>query len=359
VTVVQGDVRLADWCTLNVGGLARWFREAHSESDVLDALAWADDRRAAVLVLGGGSNVVISDAGFDGLVIRIAIKGIHKRNVDGAAAFEVGSGEEWDPFVAMTVKDNCAGLECLAGIPGLVGGTPVQNVGAYGQDVSATIRTVRVIDRAARTARTMENAECRFAYRTSRFKHDDAGRFIVTGVEFVLATNGAPTITYADVIKYFADAGEATPSLQQVREAIIEIRSRKGMVIRDGNPANNSVGSFFVNPVISRTHFATVGDAPHYPLGDDRVKVPAAWLIEKAGFGKGYVAGPAGISPFQAQGIINRGGATAADIVRLAMEIKRAVWDKFGIALVPEPVFVGFEGNSAVRWLLDPSPQSN
>lgn len=354
---VQSDIRLADWCTLNVGGPARWFRQATTESEVLELLQWADERKAQVLILGGGSNVVIADSGFDGLVVRIGIGGISQRESGSKVIFEIGSGEDWDPFVEMTVDQHCAGLECLSGIPGLLGGTPVQNVGAYGQDVSATIRTVCVIDRATRAIRTLSNAECGFGYRTSRFKHDDAGRFVVTRVEFALEQNGAPTITYADVVKYFESRGGAAPSLHDVRHAILEIRSRKGMVIEEGNPANKSVGSFFVNPVVSRTQFDRIGNAPHYLVGQELVKVPAAWLIEQAGFPKGYVAGRVGISPFQAQGLINRGGAAAADIVALAADIKRAVWEMFGIALVPEPVFIGFGSDSAVRWLLDSSPE--
>ena len=355
--MIQRDVCLAEWCTLNVGGPARWFREARGEQDVIDALRWAVERETPVLVLGGGSNVVISDEGFAGLVLKIAIAGVNAVELGANVRFAVGSGEEWDPFVAHTIEENCAGLECLSGIPGLVGGTPVQNVGAYGQDVSATIRSVRVIDREAQRVTTFSNADCGFGYRTSRFKHADAGRFIVTGVEFMLSRGGAPTVTYADVIKYF-EGHSGQPSLQNVRDAILEIRSRKGMVIKEGNPANQSCGSFFVNPIITRTHFARLGDGPHYPVGEDHVKVPAAWLIEQAGFKKGHIAGRVGISPFQAQGLINRGGATAAEVVRLAVDIKRAVWDKFGIALVPEPVFVGFEHDSAVLWLLEPAPSA-
>jgi UDP-N-acetylmuramate dehydrogenase len=353
----RSDVALADWCTMAVGGPAEWFVRAHSESAVLDALAWADARRAPVLVLGGGSNVVIADRGFGGVVVQIAIAGVRAHEQGAAMVFSAGSGEPWDPFVAETVRQNCAGLECLSGIPGLVGGTPVQNVGAYGQEVSATIQSVRVIDRPTRQVRTMSAAACGFAYRSSRFKHADAGRFIVTQVEFALRPNGRATVGYADVVKYFADRQCHNPSLDEVREAIIEIRSRKGMVIRPGNPANRSCGSFFVNPVISRAHFGAIGGAPHYPAGDDRVKVPAAWLIEQAGFGRGYVQGAVGISPFQAQGLINRGGASAADVVGLAIAIKRAVWKRFAIALVPEPVFVGFDDNPDVSWLLDPAPQ--
>jgi UDP-N-acetylmuramate dehydrogenase len=357
---LQTGVDLKQWCTLGVGGPARWFLQADSEADVIAALARAAADHTPVLILGGGSNVVIADRGFDGLVVQIAIRGVEARGSDDDMVFSAGAGEAWDPFVARTVGANCAGLECLSGIPGLVGGTPVQNVGAYGQEVSQTIRSVRVIDRERRQAVTLAAEECGFGYRTSRFKHADAGRFVVTGVEFALRRGGAPTVGYADVVKYFE--GQPSPSLEDVRAAIIEIRARKGMVIREGNPANKSCGSFFVNPVVSREHYerirgsaAAQGDSvPHYPAGDDRVKVPAAWLIEHAGFSKGYTHGAVGISPFQAQGLINRGGAQAVDVVALAVAIKRGVVGAFGVALVPEPVFVGFEDSPDAQWLLNP-----
>jgi UDP-N-acetylmuramate dehydrogenase len=350
---VQTDVPLLAWCTLEVGGPARWFTRARSEDQLIDALAWAETRGLPVLVLGGGSNVVIADAGFQGLVIQVAIEGVARLDEPARVLYRVGAGEPWDPFVARTVADHCGGLECLSGIPGLVGGTPVQNVGAYGQDVSGTIRSVRVLNRQTRRVETLTNEQCGFGYRTSRFKHADADRFIVTEVEFALWPNAAPTITYADVVKFFAQSAEQ-PTLADVRNAIIDIRSRKGMVIRDGNPANRSCGSFFVNPVVTRARLAAIGAAPHYVVDDSRVKIPAAWLIEQAGFGRGYGDGPVGISPFQAQGLINRGGATAADVVGLAIAVKRAVQDRFGIALVPEPVFVGFRDDRDIRRLLYP-----
>ena len=233
MTDLQEHVPLAHWCTLDVGGPARWFVRATSERAIVEALDWAAAHKVAVLVLGGGSNVVIADEGFPGLVLQIAITGIDAKEEGSTTFFDVGSGEPWDAFVARTVDAGCAGLECLSGIPGLVGGTPVQNVGAYGQEVSSTIRSVRVIDIASRRQITIDPQECGFGYRTSRFKHDDAGRFIVTAVEYGLAQNGAPTIAYADVLTYFADRGESHASLNEVRAAIIEIRSRKGMVIRE------------------------------------------------------------------------------------------------------------------------------
>jgi UDP-N-acetylmuramate dehydrogenase len=357
VIELEADVPLAAWCTLEVGGPARWFVRAGTEDQILDALAWADAQRLPVLILGGGSNVVIADDGFPGVVVQIAVTGIELQHDTTTVLFTVGAGEPWDPLVARTVEEDCAGLECLSGIPGLVGGTPVQNVGAYGQEVSSTIQAVRAIDRRTRQVRTFTPGECAFGYRTSRFRHADAGRFIVTQVRFALAPGGAPTVAYADVIGYFAERGTEKPSLRDVRDAVLDIRSRKGMVIRDDNPARRSCGSFFVNPVIPRALFERLGDAPHYPVDAAHVKVPAAWLIEQAGFARGYTQGRVGISPFQAQGLINRGGATAAAVIDLARAIKRAVWERFHIALVPEPVLVGFHDDPAVAWLLDPAPR--
>lgn len=361
---IQSNVPLSRWCTLGVGGNARWFCHAPDDTGITDALTWADQRSLAVHVLGGGSNIVIADEGFDGLVVHVDIRGVTSYPHDGRVVYSAGAGEPWDPFVAATVADGCAGLECLSGIPGQVGGTPVQNVGAYGQDVSGTITSVHVVDRHTGLHTALSAKESRFGYRASRFKREDFNRFIVTRVEFALAQNAAPTISYADLIAYFDQAGAAAPSLAEVREAILRIRRRKGMVIEEGNPANRSVGSFFVNPVLSRAHFdrveARAGSAgatvPHYAIGPDSVKVPAAWLIERAGFAKGVSRGAVGVSPFQAQAIVNHGGARAADILSLAADIKRVVWQKFDVAIVPEPVFVGFPLTADLQWLLDPHP---
>jgi UDP-N-acetylmuramate dehydrogenase len=354
----QSDVGLAPLCTLGVGGPARHYLKATSESDICAALKWADIHSIPVYVLGGGSNVVISDDGVAGLVIHVAIPGIEQTMGDATSSFRMGAGEAWDPVVKLTVDANCSGLECLSGIPGLVGGTPVQNVGAYGQDVSSTITSVHTVDRASHRIVAFSNAECAFGYRTSRFKHADSNRFIVTAVEFNLARDGEPTVAYADVVTYLANAGIGHATVYDVRDAVLAIRRRKGMVIEPGNIANRSCGSFFVNPVISRAALRhaqrTLGldDVPHYDVGAETVKVPAAWLIEQAGFPKGTRRGAVGISPLQAQAIINFGNARAADVVALASEIKRAVWAMFGISIVPEPVFVGFPPSPEVRFLL-------
>jgi UDP-N-acetylmuramate dehydrogenase len=355
----EPNVRLADWCTLGVGGPARWFWRAGAEASLQAALAWAQAQGLAVHVLGGGSNIVVADDGFDGLVVFVDIRGVTVDDRDPArVTVRAGAGEPWDPLVAATVVRGLAGLECLSGIPGQVGGTPIQNVGAYGQDVSATIGRVDCIDRVTHQTLALSNADCGFGYRSSRFKRDDRDRFIVTHVEFVLAP-GAPALRYADVVDHFARAGETAPTLSQVREAILAIRRAKGMVIEPGNPAARSVGSFFVNPVITLRHFERLSarhtDLPNYLVGADAVKVPAAWLIEHAGFSKGTRRGSVGISPLQAQAIVNHGAARAQDVVDLAASVKAAVRETFGVALVPEPIFVGFRPSAALRGLFDPA----
>jgi UDP-N-acetylmuramate dehydrogenase len=353
----DANVRLAAHCTLGVGGAARWFWRAESPGSLRDALAWASERQVPVHVLGGGSNVVFADEGFDGLVVAVALRGVRfEPQGDGSCVVDAAAGEPWDELVESTVARGLAGLECLSGIPGLVGGTPVQNVGAYGQDVAAVIAHVEAIDRLSLDPVVLTNEQCRFAYRTSRFKREDRDRFVVTAVRLVLRP-GPPTLAYADVASYFAERHVDAPSLAEARQAIVAIRRRKGMVIEAGNAANQSVGSFFVNPVIARSHFeglrARHEAIPHYPAGEDRVKVPAAWLIERAGFVRGTRRGRVGISPLQAQAILNLGGASAADVLALAVEIKTAVRRAFAIAIVPEPVFVGFPPASALRHLQD------
>ena len=356
---VQTDVALAEWCTLGIGGPARWFQRATDESALQAALAWARDRNVRVHVLGGGSNVVFADEGFDGLVLQVDVRGLEQQSIGHRRVWVVGAGEPWDEFVAMMVDEGAAGLECLSGIPGLVGGTPVQNVGAYGQDVSGVIRAVHAIDRSTNATVALDTRSCAFGYRTSRFKRE--GGFIVSRVEFALRHGDPPTITYADVVSHFERLGPAKPTLKDVREVVLAIRRRKGMVIEPSNAANRSVGSFFVNPVITREHFARIeaGDTsiPHYPMGASQVKVPAAWLIERAGFPRGFSRGGIGVSPFQAQAIINQGGASAADVIALATDIKRAVWNTFSISLVPEPVFVGFPPSPELRWLIESPSQ--
>ena len=354
----RSDVPLAPLSTMGVGGPARWFVAAHTESDIMQAITWASGRGVPIHVLGGGSNVVIADDGIDGLVIHVVISGLERRAEGERVVFAAGAGEPWDPVVAASVAADCSGLECLSGIPGCVGGTPVQNVGAYGQDVSMTITDVHVVDRQTASSRRLTNRECGFGYRSSRFKREDCDRFIVSRVEYSLVVGAPPAIAYADVVEYMQRAGLAAPTLSDARDAVLAIRRRKGMVIEPGNTANRSCGSFFVNPVVSRDDLRRVQNAtagqrvPHYEVDPASVKIPAAWLIEQAGFRKGTARGPVGISPFQAQAIINRGQARADDVLALACAVKRAVWNMFGISIVPEPVFLGFAPTRDLRFLL-------
>lgn len=344
---LQPDVGLAPLTTLGIGGPARWFTRASSVDDVAAAHQWAGAHGVELFVLGGGSNVVIADKGFNGLVVQIDVRGVEFTRDGDATVVRVGAGEVWDPLVAAVVGRGLAGLECLSGIPGSVGGTPVQNVGAYGQEVSETIARVTAFDRRLRQLVTMATADCRFAYRMSRFKREDAGRFVVCDVAFRLRP-GHATTTYLDVRRHFEHHGIVSPTVADVRSAVLQIRRQKGMVIEPGDPDTRSVGSFFMNPVVPTDVHRRLaaqfpdGHPPGFTLAGGSVKIPAAWLIEHAGFVKGFGSGRAGLSTKHPLAIVNRGGATARDVLALAVQIKRGVMDRFAIRLQPEPVFVGF-----------------
>jgi len=342
------NVSLAPFTTLGVGGPARWFARAASVEDLVAASRWRD---APLFVLGGGSNLVVSDEGFDGVVVLIAIQGIVTTAAGPDTRVSAGAGESWDGFVSFAVKHGLAGIECLSGIPGTVGGTPIQNVGAYGQEVASIIEWVDAVDRETGAAVRLSGADCAFGYRTSRFKRDDAGRFMICNVTFRLQPGAAATMTYPDLAAYFSGQESVSPDVRAVREAVLAIRRRKGMVVDAGDPDTRSVGSFFMNPVVDRSVFEQIAAAPGYPMQNDTVKIPAAWLIEHSGFGRGYVDGAVGLSTKHPLAIVNRGGATARDVVRLACRIKRTVLDRFGIGLRPEPVFVGFIDDADIEFL--------
>lgn len=336
-------VELAPYTTFGVGGTARWFAEATSEDDVAAGVEFALQRGLRLFVLGGGSNLLVSDEGFPGLVLRIALRGITR--IPGAGLFSAAAGEDWDAFVAQTVAANCSGIECLSGIPGTVGGAPVQNVGAYGQEVSQTIAGVRVFDREKLRWASLSNADCRFAYRRSIFNSTSRERYIVGRVEYALREDGAPTLAYEDLRNCFADR---MPTLQETRSAVRAIRARKGMLAGAGDSDSQSAGSFFKNPVTPRAALARVATVlgieedqiPRYPAPDGEVKLSAAWLLEQAGFHKSYCLGRAGISSRHALALVNRGGAKASDLVALRDKIVEAVESRFGIRLEPEPVWV-------------------
>jgi UDP-N-acetylmuramate dehydrogenase len=349
------DVALAPLTTLGVGGPARWFVRATTVEQCAAAVKWSGDGHVPLFVLGGGSNLVVADGGFDGLVLQVALAGLDFRAQPDATTLRVGAGEPWDDVVGAAVTRGLAGLECLSGIPGTTGGTPIQNVGAYGQDVSRSITAVTVLDRTTGTVTVLAGADCGFGYRTSRFKGADAGRFIVCDVTFMLTT-GAPTLAYPDVLTELERRAIAAPTVAEVRDAVLSIRRRKGMVIDAADPDTRSVGSFFMNPVVDGDHRARLmaqgdGRLPAYDLPGGQLKIPAAWLIEQSGFARGYYAGGAGISTKHPLALVNRGGATARDVLALAVRIKRQVADRFGIWLRPEPAFVGFGDDPDVAFL--------
>jgi UDP-N-acetylmuramate dehydrogenase len=351
----RDNVPLAPLTTLGIGGPARWLARATRVEHVRGASGWHDAHDAPLFVLGGGSNLVVADEGFDGLVLHIAIQGVTAALRGEQMIVAAGAGESWDSLVDFAVKRDLAGIECLSGIPGTVGGTPVQNVGAYGQEVATVIESVYAFDRVAHGTVSLKAAECGFAYRMSRFKQEDAGRFVICQVVFRLRPGGAPTVNYRDITDYFAQRGVEAPDIRAVRDAVLDIRRRKGMVIDAGDPDTRSVGSFFMNPIVDEAVFEKIGEregaAPHYMMDNGSVKIPAAWLIERSGFPRGHVDGPVGLSTKHPLAIINRGGATARDVIRLAQRIKRAVLDRFGIALRPEPIFVGFNDDPDVDYL--------
>ena len=342
------NVPLGPLTTIRVGGPSRWYAEVQTEEDLRTAIHWAGECRVPIFILGGGSNLVISDSGWPGLTLRIALHGIERCPWENRELFHVAAGEDWDSLVAQAVAANCAGMECLSGIPGTVGGTPIQNVGAYGQDVSETIVGVRALELATGEYRTFNKGDCGFAYRMSRFNTVDRGKFIVTLVSFALTRNGEPKIEYADLKKYFA--GKDTASLSDVRNAVRDIRRQKAMLIVEGDEDCHSAGSFFKNPVVDAATYERIAEQaankglvpPRYPAGDGRVKLAAAWLVEQSGFTKGFTSGRVGISRRHALAIVNRGGATAGEIVALKDQIQQRVRDSFGVELAPEPVFVGF-----------------
>lgn len=346
---MRENIRLADYTTLKIGGAARFFVQAETERQVVEAFDFAEKNEFDIFVLGGGSNVLIADEGFDGLVLQIAIKGISDFREIGDNIFVTAqAGEDWDEFVKFCVEKNLAGVECLSGIPGFIGGTPVQNVGAYGQEVSETITNVRVFDRKSREILELTNADCRFAYRTSLFNTTERNRFIVLAVTYALKKNGEPKIVYKDLLQFFEGK---KPSLPKTREAVLAIRRAKSMIIEKHDPNAKSAGSFFKNPVISRADFAEIAEtaqnlgleyAPFFTVDENTVKIPAAWLIEKSGFEKGYIKGRAGLSTRHTLALINRGNATAKEILALKDAIQTAVESKFRVNLEPEPVFVGF-----------------
>ncbi|UTI65261.1 UDP-N-acetylmuramate dehydrogenase [Paraconexibacter antarcticus] len=346
---------LAPHTTLRLGGPAAREVTVTDENALVHAVAEADDAGEPLLLLGGGSNVVIADEGFPGLVVLIRTTGIERVEGGGKVVLTVAAGEDWDGFVARVVADGLAGVEALSGIPGSVGATPIQNVGAYGQDVAETIVRVRAYDRHERAVVALDAADCGFGYRHSRFK-DEPGRFVVLDVSFALDRGGlSRPLRYVELTRALdVPIGGAAP-LADVRAAVLRLRAAKGMVLDAADHDTWSAGSFFTNPILDPEDFAALDarvleqlgpDArlPRYPEPDGRLKTSAAWLIERAGFAKGHPGrGPATISAKHTLALTNRGDATTADLVALAREVAAGVRAAYGVALVPEPVFVGHD----------------
>lgn len=356
---------LAELTTMRVGGPATQLVTADNVEAIIDAVRAADEAAEPLLVLSGGSNLVVADGGFEGTVVRIASRGVQIESASACAGatLRVAAGEPWDNVVAQAVEQGWSGIEALSGIPGAAGATPVQNVGAYGQEVAQTIAQVRTWDRAQDRVRTFAAADCRFSYRTSRFKSEQLGvagavpggpRYVVLEVVFQLAlsTYGQP-IGYADLARQLGvSIGDRVP-LPTAREGVLAQRRLRGMVLDDADHDTWSCGSFFTNPVLDRADFAALADrasrrlgpgqAPPSFQGDgNRVKTSAAWLIERAGFGKGFgMPGPAALSTKHSLAVTNRGRATCADVIALAQVVRAGVQDAFGVRLVNEPVLVG------------------
>ncbi len=357
---LQQQVPLAPFTTFGIGGPARWFASVETARQLAAACAWAREQQLPVFVLGGGSNVLIADTGFPGLVLRIALRGITEEAGEHTRLFHVAAGEDWDALVSRSVASGCAGIECLAGIPGTVGGSPVQNIGAYGQEVAQTIASVQCFDRATGVCLTFSSAECGFAYRASRFNTPpDQGRYIVTEVAFALRPAGAPHLEYADLKHHFASRGEAAPTLAETAEAVRTIRRAKGMVIEgatlaDRDPDTRSAGSFFKNPVVSVETFQAITAAvapapvPSYPAPGNRRKLPAAWLMEQSGFHKGFALGGAALSSRHPLALTNRSGhASAAEVLALRDRVVAGVRQRFDILLEPEPVLIGSQPSAS------------
>lgn len=332
------EVPLSDFTTLGVGGPARFFCTLDSEQDLEPAL----DIALPTLILGGGSNLLVADAGFRGIVVHMAVRGIAFDTDRDDVIISAKAGENWDSLVALCVEKNLSGIENLSGIPGYVGATPIQNVGAYGQEVGTTIESVRAWDRVENRIATLGKSDCEFGYRTSVFNSRLRDRYIILEVAYRLKSDGSPNLKYRDLAYYFKEP----PSLEEVRTAVLNIRRSKAMVIDPNDPDSRSAGSFFKNPIVSKSQLEKVRsvarrEVPSFPAGNQH-KVPAAWLIEQAGFSRGYIKGRAGISSKHSLAIINRGGASASEIRDLAKEMQKAVQALFEIELEPEPVMVGF-----------------
>ncbi|UCH29457.1 MAG: UDP-N-acetylmuramate dehydrogenase [Myxococcales bacterium] len=339
---IQRDVPLAPLTTLGLGGPAKYFVPAKSEGSLIDALRWAADEHLPVAILGGGSNIIVPDDGYGGLVVHMQIRDL--AFLEGGR-IHAGAGVPWEDVVEGAVFRGWAGLECLTGIPGSTGATPIQNVGAYGQEVAEVIQRVRVARRDTLDFEELDPTDCGFGYRDSSFKREP-DRFVVTAVDFLLRPDGAPTIRYAELTNHVTSGA----TLVDVRRAVLDLRRRKSMVLDPDDPNRRSAGSFFLNPIVSAEQAyelveralddglaSSASDVPRHPAGEGRVKLAAGWLIEKAGIAKGTRRGAVGVSTNHALALVHHGGGTTTELLAFATEIRRCVEDRFGVRLEREP----------------------
>lgn len=358
--ILREHVPLAPLTTLGLGGPARWFTACESLEDLREALRTARSRRWTAVIIGGGSNLIVPDEGFGGLVIAMNLRGVTVTQEGGYILVRAAAGEPWDKFVTSVVDQGWGGLECLSGIPGLVGATPIQNVGAYGQEVAETIAAVEVLNRETLECRLLAPDACAFGYRKSAFKSGDLQHLIVIGVTFRLRPNAPPVARYPELQRFIESSSSGRPlpagteGLRAVREAVLHLRRRKSMVVDPADPHTRSVGSFFTNPILTAGEYRTANALwkksgsseaiPSFPAGREadgpgveRLKVPAAWLVEHAGFVRGYREGGVGISANHALALVNYGGTTKA-LLTLAGKIQITVKEKFQVTLEREPV---------------------
>lgn len=351
---IKENYPLKSLTTFGVGGPARYLVEVMSEEDLVKAISFSHAHQLSILIIGRGSNLLINDDGFNGLVVLNKIKGMESRSEDNHVFLTVYSGDDWDGFVKYCVQNNLQGIENMSGIPGTVGASPVQNIGAYGQNADSVITEVRAMDVQSGKPHAFKASECGFGYRKSIFNTNAYGRYIITAVTFRLTLNGLPDISYRDLRNYFPDIkGVALPD---VREAVLDIRDKKGLLLMDGREGFKCAGSFFKNPVISPADIDLVKDEVEqsgncenwtWQMPSGEVKVSAACLMQCAGFGRGYRSGNVGISPKHALCLINYGDATASEVFNFSETIRQKVQDKFGILLVPEVRLSGFDSDNA------------
>jgi UDP-N-acetylmuramate dehydrogenase len=347
---IRDHVPLAPFTSLELGGPARFFADVTNEAQIREALDFAQQKDLPVFILGGGSNLVVADEGFPGLVLHTNWRGLRFHEQGCEVRLECAAGETWDEVVAASVQRGLSGLECLSGIPGRAGSTPIQNVGAYGHETADTLHSVRVLDRQSRDVRELPASTCGFSYRHSMFK-DVPDRYVVLSLTFTLRP-GVPQIRYQELARSLADTAEPTPA--QVRDIVLRLRAQKSMVVDPLDPNRRSAGSFFTNPVVSPAEAQRVvqqamaenlvrapEDMPRYPAGDGRVKLAAGWLIEKSGITRGLRRGHVGVSGRHALALVHHGGGSTAELIHMAVHVRDAVARRFGVTLRPEPVFLG------------------